>query len=87
MTIFMGNIYKAHQKRKERGERLGRIRPNFIKRIAREAVKRYHDKLSNDFYENREFLETVIRFSNDRLKNRVSGYVTTLMRNQEESEL
>lgn len=66
---------------------MGRIRPNFIKRIAREAVKRYHDNLGSDFNENREFLETVIRFSNDRLKNRVAGYVTTLMKNREKSEV
>lgn len=59
---------------------MGRIRSNFIKRTAREAVKRYGDQLSSDFYENREFLETVIRFSNDKLKNRVTGYVTTLMK-------
>jgi small subunit ribosomal protein S17e len=61
---------------------LGRIRTNFIKRTAREAVKRYKNKLSTDFYENREFLETVIKFSNDRLRNRVAGYVTTLMNRQ-----
>ncbi len=59
---------------------MGRIRSNFIKRTAREAVKRYRDQLGTDFYENREFLETVIRFSNDKLKNRVTGYVTTLMK-------
>ncbi len=66
---------------------MGRIRPNFIKRIAREAVKKYQSQLGTDFYENREFLETVLRFSNDRLKNRVAGYVTTLMRQQTESEV
>ena len=66
---------------------MGRIRPNFIKRIAREAVKKYRDKLSTDYYENREFLETVIRFSNDRLKNRVTGYVTTLMKQRSASEM
>lgn len=66
---------------------MGRIRPNFIKRIAREAVKRYRDKLGTDYYENREFLETVIRFSNDRLKNRVTGYVTTLMKQHRSSEI
>jgi ribosomal protein S17E len=65
---------------------LGRIRPNFIKRIAREAVKRYRTDLGLDFNENREFLETVLRFSNARLKNRVSGYVTTLMKQQKEVE-
>ncbi|MBU7042282.1 MAG: 30S ribosomal protein S17e [Theionarchaea archaeon] len=63
---------------------MGRIRPNFIKRIAREAVRRYKADLGTDFYENRDFLETVLRFSNERLKNRVSGYVTTLMKNQSE---
>jgi small subunit ribosomal protein S17e len=59
---------------------LGRIRSNFIKRIAREAIKRYKDRLSTDYYENRNFLETVVRFSNDKLRNRVAGYVTTLMK-------
>jgi small subunit ribosomal protein S17e len=59
---------------------LGRIRSNFIKRIAREAIKRYKDQLSTDYYENRNFLETVVRFSNDKLRNRVAGYVTTLMK-------
>lgn len=66
---------------------MGRIRSNFIKRIAREAVKRYREKLSTDYYENREFLETVIRFSNDRLRNRVSGYVTTLMKQRSASDI
>jgi small subunit ribosomal protein S17e len=66
---------------------LGRIRSNFIKRTAREAVKRYRDKLGTDYYENRDFLETVIKFSNDRLKNRITGYVTTLMKQHPESEI
>ncbi|KYK34570.1 MAG: 30S ribosomal protein S17e [Theionarchaea archaeon] len=66
---------------------MGRIRPNFIKRIAREAVKKYRSQLGIDFYENRDFLETVLRFSNDRLRNRVAGYVTTLMKQQTESEV
>lgn len=66
---------------------MGRIRPNFIKRIAREVVKKYKPQLSTDYYKNREFLETVLKFSNDRLRNRVSGYVTTLMKQQTESEM
>ncbi|MBU7015314.1 MAG: 30S ribosomal protein S17e [Theionarchaea archaeon] len=62
---------------------MGRIRSNFIKRIARESIKRYKDQLGTDYYENRNFLETVVRFSNDKLRNRVAGYVTTLMRHRE----
>ncbi|MBU7022640.1 MAG: 30S ribosomal protein S17e [Theionarchaea archaeon] len=62
---------------------MGRIRSNFIKRIAREAIKKYRDQLSTDYYENRNFLETVVRFSNDKLRNRVAGYVTTLMKREE----
>ncbi|MBU6997260.1 MAG: 30S ribosomal protein S17e [Theionarchaea archaeon] len=62
---------------------MGRIRSNFIKRIARETIKKYKDQLSTDYYENRDFLETVVRFSNDKLRNRVAGYVTTLMKHGE----
>lgn len=65
---------------------MGRIRPTSIKRIAREVVKKYRDQLSTDYYKNREFLVTILRFSNERLRNRVSGYVTTLMKQKPQSE-
>ncbi|MFQ6087302.1 MAG: 30S ribosomal protein S17e [Candidatus Methanofastidiosia archaeon] len=58
---------------------MGRIRPNFIKRLAKEIVKKHSDELTNDFYKNREFLEEILEFPNHRLRNKVTGYVTSLM--------
>ncbi|MCD6127895.1 MAG: 30S ribosomal protein S17e [Methanomicrobia archaeon] len=61
---------------------MGRIRPTFIKRIAREIVEKYSKELSRDFYKNREFLEDKVKFPNDKMKNRVVGYVTTLVKRE-----
>ncbi|HDM23250.1 MAG TPA: 30S ribosomal protein S17e [Methanomicrobia archaeon] len=65
-----------------RGDTMGRIRPTFIKRIAREIVEKYSKELSRDFYKNREFLEDKVKFPNDKMKNRVVGYVTTLVKRE-----
>lgn len=65
-----------------RGDVMGRIRPTFIKRIAREIFKKYSKDLSKDFYKNREFLGDKVKFPNDKIENRVVGYVTTLVKRE-----
>lgn len=59
---------------------MGRIRQRDIKNVAQEIVRRYGDKLSVDFKENRTFLESVLKVQGKFLRNRISGYVTHLMR-------
>lgn len=62
---------------------LGRIRPTFIKRIAREVRAKYNDQFTGDFYKNREFLVSVLDISNQKLLNKVAGYVTCLVTRKE----
>ncbi|MEA1993067.1 MAG: 30S ribosomal protein S17e [Euryarchaeota archaeon] len=57
---------------------MGKIRPTFIKRVAKEIFEKYPKKLDNNFYKNREFLKDKVEFPNSRIENRVVGYVTTL---------
>jgi small subunit ribosomal protein S17e len=59
---------------------LGRIRQRYIKKIAQEMVGRYGDRLSSDFKDNRKFLEDVLKVQGKFLRNRISGYVTHLMK-------
>jgi small subunit ribosomal protein S17e len=59
---------------------LGRIRQRDIKNVAQEIVRRYGDKLSTDFLENRKFIEGVVKVQGKFLRNRISGYVTHIMK-------
>ncbi len=59
---------------------MGKIRPTFIKRPAKEIYDLYSDNLTSDFYKNREYLKDKVDFPNDRIENRVVGYITTLVK-------
>jgi small subunit ribosomal protein S17e len=59
---------------------MGKIRPTFIKRTAKEIYEKYSEELSKDFHENRKFLKDKITFQSDRIENRVIGYLTTLVK-------
>ncbi len=61
------------------GEDLGKVRPERVKRIARELVSRYPDKFTTNFEDNKKLVETLIETSSTRLRNRIAGYVTSLI--------
>lgn len=69
------------------GAFLGRIRPRFIKRAATEVVEKYRHDLSTDYEENREFLRDILEVPSQTVKNRIVGYVTTLMKKEERAKL
>jgi len=58
---------------------LGKVRPERVKRVARELVKRYPDKFTTDFENNKKLLESLTKISSAKLRNRIAGYVTRLM--------
>ena len=66
---------------------MGRIRPRFIKRAASEIVTKYSDELSIDYDKNRDFLDEVLEVPSQTVKNRIVGYVTTLMKKEERAKL
>jgi len=50
-----------------------------VKKIAREMIKRYPDKFTTDFESNKKLLESILKTSSTRLRNRIAGYITRLM--------
>jgi len=58
---------------------LGKVRPERVKRIARELVRRHPDKFTTNFEDNKKLVETLIETSSTRLKNRIAGYITSLI--------
>lgn len=58
---------------------MGNVRPEQIKKVARELINRYPDKFSTDFEQNKKFLEKVAQISTVKMRNRIAGYITRLL--------
>jgi small subunit ribosomal protein S17e len=58
---------------------LGKVRPERVKRIARELVSKHPDKFTTNFENNKKLVETLIETSSTKLRNRITGYITSLM--------
>lgn len=56
---------------------MGRVRPNHIKRAAKELMEKYPDMFSNDFQENKEKLRGLMATDSKKVRNRVVGYITS----------
>jgi len=58
---------------------LGKVRPERVKKIAREMIKRQPDKFSTDFDSNKKVLDSVARIYSTKLRNQIAGYITRLV--------
>ena len=59
---------------------MGRVRTKTVKRSARQIVERYYQKLTMDFQLNKKISEEVAIIPSKRLRNKIAGYVTHLMK-------
>jgi len=55
------------------------VRPELVKRLARELVERFPDKFTTDFEVNKKLVESLTNISSAKLRNRVAGYTTRLV--------
>ncbi|NPB01282.1 MAG: 30S ribosomal protein S17e [Methanopyri archaeon] len=58
---------------------MGKVRPTYVKRPAREIVEKYEEYLTTDFEHNKKVVEIVAEPKTKRLRNLIAGYVTHLM--------
>jgi len=58
---------------------LGNVRTEKVKRIARELVRRYPDRFTADYEENKRVLMALINLPSKKLRNMIAGYVTSLV--------
>ena len=59
---------------------MGRIKNKTVKRAAREVIEKYYIKLTHDFDVNKKILDYVAKISTKRLRNKIAGYTTHLMK-------
>ena len=58
---------------------MGKVRTEYIKRIARELVERFTDKFTSYFENNKKIVGTLTSISSTKLRNRIAGYTTRLI--------
>nr|CDS31932.1 40S ribosomal protein S17 [Hymenolepis microstoma] len=59
---------------------MGRVRTKTVKRAARVLIEGYYSKLTRDFHTNKRVTEDVSSVGSKRLRNRIAGFLTHLMR-------
>ncbi|MCW4020247.1 MAG: 30S ribosomal protein S17e [Candidatus Bathyarchaeota archaeon] len=55
---------------------MGNVRSEKVKRIARELFRRYPDRFTADFDENKKLIASVVNTPSKRLRNTIAGYIT-----------
>lgn len=59
---------------------MGRVSTKLIKNASKQFVEKHYQNLSLDFYENRDVLENVSVIKGKKLRNKIAGYSTRLMK-------
>ncbi|KAK1444352.1 40S ribosomal protein S17 like protein [Babesia gibsoni] len=59
---------------------MGGVRTKTVKRAARQIVEKYYGKLGLDFHFNKKVAEEVALIPSKRMRNKVAGFITHLMR-------
>ena len=58
------------------GKCLGNVRTEQIKRIAKELIRRFPNKFSNDFENNKRIVDTLTQGTTTKVRNQIAGYIT-----------
>ncbi|MGQ9680573.1 MAG: 30S ribosomal protein S17e [Candidatus Bathyarchaeia archaeon] len=59
---------------------MGKIRTELVKRIAEELLEKYPQSFNDAFEQNKQFLKEINFKVSKRLRNRIAGYLTTIMK-------
>eukprot|EP01105_Mastigella_eilhardi_P004943 TRINITY_DN1666_c0_g3_i1.p1 TRINITY_DN1666_c0_g3~~TRINITY_DN1666_c0_g3_i1.p1 ORF type:complete len:144 (+),score=26.68 TRINITY_DN1666_c0_g3_i1:78-509(+) len=59
---------------------MGRVRTKTVKKAARVIIEKYYPRLTLDFDTNKRICEEVAQIPSKRLRNKIAGYVTHLMK-------
>jgi len=66
---------------------MGRVRTREIKNIALKILEENKDKFTDNFEENKKILNQLYSFYSKKLRNRVCGYITKLIKKSKASSI
>ncbi len=58
---------------------MGKVRPEKVKKVARDLVKRFPDRFTTDFESNKKMLKSMASIYSSKLTNLIAGYITRLV--------
>ena len=61
---------------------MGRIKTTMIKNLGKKLLKKYPDKFTTDFEENKKVLKELGIIDSKRIRNRVAGYIVRLKKRE-----
>jgi len=64
---------------------MGKVRTELVKRISEELVERYPRSFTSEFEENKRFLGEIGLDVSKKLRNRIAGYTSRIIRIRKES--
>ena len=59
---------------------MGKVRTEMIKRISLELIKKYEQSFTPNFESNKQFLREIGLDVSKKLRNKIAGYVTTVVK-------
>lgn len=59
---------------------MGKVRIELVKRASKELMSRYPERFTANFEENKQLLKEIEFTLSKRLRNRVAGYITRMMK-------
>uniref|UniRef100_A0A7C9DZY7 40S ribosomal protein S17 n=1 Tax=Opuntia streptacantha TaxID=393608 RepID=A0A7C9DZY7_OPUST len=59
---------------------MGRVRTKTVKKSSRQVIEKYYSKMTMDFHTNKKVLEEVAIIPSKRLRNKIAGFSTHLMK-------
>jgi len=66
---------------------MGRIKTRVIKRLTRDIMELYEDRLTDDFEKNKEAIISLTGLTSKKLRNIVAGYATRLIKFKKAKEI
>jgi small subunit ribosomal protein S17e len=63
---------------------LGNVRTDQIKRTSKELIRRFPDKFSNNFEENKHLVSLLTQGTTIKIRNQIAGYITRRLAGEEE---
>ncbi len=65
---------------------MGNVRTDQVKRTARELVRRFPDKFTANFDENKRLVSLLLEGATTKIRNQIAGYITRYLASEEVEE-
>ncbi|KAF5396698.1 hypothetical protein EG68_07730 [Paragonimus skrjabini miyazakii] len=62
---------------------MGRVRTKTVKKASRVIIEQFYSRLTRDFHTNKRVCQDIACINSKRLRNKIAGYVTHLMKRLE----